>query len=368
MALMEYETTLRHVLIGVGAGVLGMHLPALQLDPVELAAVSDVDAERGQQRAQELGCAFYADHRAMLAETQPDVAVVLTPHSCHAAIAIDCLESGCHVLVEKPMAIHVAEADAMIDAATRTGRLLAISFQQRFRPEVQAARRLIQTGQLGAIQHVELAATWTRTATYYRMGAWRGTWAGEGGGVLMNQAPHDLDLICYLIGIPSRVVAWTRNLLHPIETEDTVQAMLEWSDGALGAVHISTAEAGQPQRLDVMGTNGSLQIRRDGLLFHQFETDLREFVPHSPEPFAAPEMHPVPLELETGAGDHLSVYRNLRQAILEGAPLRADGIAGRMALELANAMIYSSYTHREIKLPLDRQAYVALLEDLKTRR
>jgi predicted dehydrogenase len=368
MVLMEHESTLRHVLIGVGAGVLGMHLPALQLGTVELVAVSDVDVERGQQRAGELGCAFYADHRTMLAETRPDVAVVLTPHPFHAAIAIDCLESGCHVLVEKPMAIHVTEADAMIDAAARAGRLLAINFQQRFRPEVQAARRLIQTGQVGAIQHVELAATWTRTATYYRLGSWRGTWAGEGGGVLMNQAPHDLDLLCYLIGIPSRVVAWTRNLLHPIETEDTVQAMLEWSDGALGALHISTAEAGQPQRLDVMGTYGSLQIGRDGLLFHQFETDLREFVPHSPEPFAAPEKRPVPLELESGAGDHLSVYRNLHQAILRGAPLLADGIAGRMSLELANAMIFSSYTHREVELPLDRQAYVALLEDLKMHR
>jgi predicted dehydrogenase len=365
---MEHERTLRHVLIGVGAGVLGMHLRALQLDTVELAAVSDIDAERGRQRALELGRAFYPDHRTMLAETQPDVAVVLTPHSCHAAIAIDCLESGCHVLVEKPMAIHVAEADAMIDAAARAGRLLAINFQQRFRPEVQAAHKLIHTGQLGAIQHVELAATWTRTAAYYRMGSWRGTWVGEGGGVLMNQAPHDLDLLCYLIGIPSRVVAWTRNLLHPIETEDTVQAMLEWSDGALGAVHISTAEAGQPQRLDVMGTSGSLRLRRDGLLFHQFETDLREFVPHSPEPFAAPKTQPVPLELEAGAGDHLSVYRNLHEAILEGAPLLADGMAGRMSLELANAMIFSSYTHREVELPLDRQAYVALLENLKTHR
>jgi predicted dehydrogenase len=354
--------------IGVGAGVLDMHRPALRQETGQLVAASDVNVELGQQRARELACAFYTDHRAMLAETRPDVAVILTPHTFHAPIAIDCLQAGCHVLVEKPMAIQVAEADAMIEAAAQADRLLAVNFQQRCRPEVQAARRLIQQRHLGDIQHVDLAVTWTRTAAYYRLGDWRGTWVGEGGGVLMNQAPHDLDLLCYLMGVPARVVAWTRTLLHQIETEDTVQAMLEWPDGALGSLHISTAEAGQPERLDIVGTAGCLQLGRGELTFQRFDLDLREHVLQSPRPFSAPALYPVPVELEPGSGDHVSIYRNLHEAILRGAPLIADGVDGRMSLELANAMICSSYTGDEVELPLDRQRYAALLEDLKGQR
>ena len=341
-----------------------MHLPALQLETVELVAASDVNAGLGQQRAKELGCAFYVDHCEMLAETRPDVVVILTPHPFHAPIAIDCLQAGCHVLVEKPMAVHVAQADAMIEAATRTGRLLAVCFQQRFRSEIRTARELIRQGQLGAIQRVDVMTTWTRTAAYYRSGAWRATWTGEGGGVLLNQASHDLDLLCYLVAIPCRVVAWTRTLLHPIETEDTAHAMLEWPGGALGALHVSTAETGQRGRFEIVGTGGSLQIEPGKLTLRQFAPDLREFVVQSAEGFARPESRPIPIELEPGAGDHLSIYRNLHEAILHGIPLVADGVEGRMSLELANAMIYSNYTHSEVELPLDRQAYAALFQDL----
>lgn len=362
---MNHTRRLRHVIIGVGAGVLNMHRPALQQETVELVAVSDLNAELGQRRATELECSFYTDHRIMLAETRPDVAVILTPHPFHAPIAIDCLEAGCHVLVEKPMAVHVAEADAMIDAAAQADRLLAVNFQQRGRPEVQAARRLIQQGQLGVVQRVDMVETWTRTAAYFRQVPWRGTWSGEGGGVLMNQGVHNLDLLCYLMGPPSRVVAWTRTLLHPIETEDTVQAMLEWPGGALGSVHLTTAEAGQPQRLEVLGTKGCVSVQHGELTCQQFEADLREFLLQSPQPYSLPPSHVVPVELPPGAGDHLSVYHNLHRAILSGTPLVADGVAGRMSLELANAMIYSSYMHREVELPVDRRVYAALLEDLK---
>lgn len=362
---MNRSASLRHVVIGVGAGIFNTHRRAFALDTTELVAVSDIDAERGQQQAVDVGCTFFTDHHTMLAEIRPDVAVILTPHPFHASLAIDCLNVGCHVLVEKPMAVHVAEADAMVEAAAKNGRLLAVNFQQRHRPEVQAARRLIQSGQLGDVQHVEMKQMWTRTTAYYALAGWRGTWAGEGGGVLMNQAPHNLDLLCYLLGMPSRVVAWTRNLLHNIETEDTVEAMVEWPNGGLGTIHISTAEAGPPPRFEVLGTRGWLQISGKGLDFQQFEPDLREFVANSPNPFAAPEKHVVPVALENSVGDHVAVYRNLHAAILQSTPLMADGVQGRMSLELANAMIYSSYNACQVEFPLDRQEYRALITDLQ---
>lgn len=369
---MSSSSRLRYVIIGVGAGVLHMHLPALELPTVELVAVSDVNVELGQQRANELKCAFYANHRAMLADMQPDVAVIITPHTFHAPIAIDCFDAGCHVLVEKPIAVEVAEADAMIEAADKAGRLLAVNFQQRYRPEVRAAYKLIQGGQLGAIQHVDMTVVWTRTTRYFKHSAWRGTWKGEGGGVLLNQAPHNLDLICHLIGMPSRLVAWTRNLLHPIETEDTVQAMLEWpnslqSQGALGSLHISTAESGVPERLEIVGTNGRLQIQQGKLIFEQFEQDLRDYVVQTDNMYEGPACHPAAVEIEAGAGDHVAIYRNLQEAIWHGTPLIADGRDARMSLELANAMTYSSYSKQQIDLPLDREAYSGLLKRLRSR-
>lgn len=365
---MGTTSPLRHAVVGAGAGIFGAHLRGLQLETAELVAVSDIDAENGARRAAELGCAFFHDHNTMLAQTQPDIVVILTPHPFHASIAIDCLDHGCHVLVEKPMAVQVTEADAMIAAAARAQRLLAVNFQQRFRPEVRAAKRLIQRGELGEIQHVQMVETWTRTATYYRRAGWRGTWNGEGGGVLLNQAPHNLDLICHLAGMPSRVAAWMRTQMHQIETEDTAHAMLEWPNGAWGTLHVSTAEAGQPQRTEIVGTNGYMSITPNGLTFRRFESNLVDFVMNSPEPFASPGLSEVEVEMPTGVGDHLWIYRNLHAAILNGEDLIADGSEGRMSLELANAITYSSSVRSDVRLPLDRAKYATLLADYQAGR
>jgi predicted dehydrogenase len=356
---------MRHAVIGAAASVFNMHREALMLPEIHLVAIADINVAAGQQRAQELGCAFYADYRQLLAVEQPDVVTIMTPHPLHAPIAIDALRAGCHVLVEKPIAAQVAEADAMVEAANKAQHLLGVIFQQRFRPEVRAARRLIQEGRLGAIQHVEMAVSWTRTAIYYREGAWRGTWKGEGGGVLMNQAPHNLDLLCHLLGSPARVFAWTRNLLHPIETEDTVQAMLEWPGGALGSLHISTAETGIPEALKIVGTRGNLEIRRKQLIFNQLETELKEFIDTYPKPYAAPKAQQLAVELEEIEGNHATVYRHFYDALLQHRAFTSAGAEGCMSLELANSLIYSSYTHSEVALPLDRQKYAALLDRLQ---
>ncbi|CAN5885050.1 Gfo/Idh/MocA family oxidoreductase [soil metagenome] len=358
---------LRHAIVGVGASVLEMHRPAFDLPSIHLVGVSDLDAAKGRARAAELDCAFYSDHREMLAATQPDVAIVLTPHPFHAAVTIGCLEAGCHVLVEKPMAVDVAEADAMIAAAERTRRLLAVNLQHRCRPAVRAARKLIDKGALGALQHINMTVAWPRTAAYYRSAGWRATWRGEGGGVLMNQAPHNLDLLCYLLGRPVRVTAWTRNLLHRLEVEDTAQAMLEWGSGTLGSLHVSTAETGRPERLEMVGTRGYMQLKDGALSLELFETDFATFATNSADGFAKPASRAEVVSLEAGEGNHAAIYENLHAAILHGAPLVADGVQGRMSLELANAMTLSSHTRSEVELPLDVQRYGALLEDLKVR-
>ncbi len=171
-------------------------------------------------------------------------------------------------------------------------------------------RHLLETGALGRIQSVEMTVAWLRTAAYYRLASWRGTWAGEGGGILMNQASHDLDLLCYLLGRPAHVCGRVRTTLHAIETEDTAHAILEWEDGALGTLHVSTAEAGRPDRLLIAGTRGSLEIARGALRLQRLEMDLGEFIATNPEPFAAPAVSEAPVALPPGAGDHAAVYRH----------------------------------------------------------
>ena len=208
-----------------------MDYSALQHETVKVVGVTDVDQEVSRVRAEDLGCPSFRSQETRLRETWPDVAVILTPHPLHAPMAVDCLRAGSHVLVEKPLAVHVAEADAMIKAADDAGRTLAVNFQQHLRLEVVKAVELVRSGGLGRVQHLDHATTWPRTAAYYRLAAWRATWRGEGGGVLLNQAPHDLDLICHLLGSPERVGAWLRTKLRATETENTVQAMLEWPDG-----------------------------------------------------------------------------------------------------------------------------------------
>lgn len=360
------DTVLRYAIVGVGASILSAHKLGLQNPTVEIAGVSDVNKEIGAARATELGAPFFDDYRTMFDAVAPDVTVILTPHPFHAQIAIEALDSGCHVLVEKPMAVQVAEADAMIAAADRNERLLAVNFQQRHRPEVKTAHKLNESGKLGELVRVELVEPWMRPAAYYRSAVWRGTWRGEGGGVLLNQAPHGLDLVCHLAGLPSRVFAWTKTLRHAIETEDTVLAMLEYESGAVGTIYFSTAEAG-PRRMEIVGTRGRIRLAEDGTLeFTEFETDLASHIATHPGMYDAPAMAIVSLELEQGRGTHADVYEDLHRAVVTGSRLMADGRQGRMSLELANAMIYSGHTHETVELPLDRSAYAELLASLQS--
>ncbi len=357
---------LRHAVIGAGAGILKAHLPALLSQGVDLVAVTDVNVEPGRSRAVELGCDFYADHREMLADERPEVCVILAPQPFHARIAIDCLEAGAHVLVEKPMAVRLDDADAMVDAARQAGRLLAVNFQQRFRPEMRAAKRLIEDGELGDIQRVGMTHYWTRPAVYYEAARWRAAPAIQGGGLLMNQASHDLDLLCYLLGMPELVVAWTDTVLHDVEVEDTVQAMLRWSGGAFGSFYTSTAGAGEDPNVVIYGTAGRLRVFEGRLEFERFEVDLEEYAATERDPFGPPpDLEPVEVELEASLEGHLPVYQDLHEAILTGSPLMVDGVEGRKSLELANAMLYSNLVHEEVSLPLDRSRYAAMLEELR---
>lgn len=360
----DHDRTLRYAIIGGAAGIALTHIEALKHTPqARLVALSDISAERGATRAVENDCAFFTDHNAMLAETKPDVAIICTPHPFHAPLAIDSLRAGVHVLCEKPLAVEVAEGDAMIAAADQAKRILAVNFQQRFRPVIEETKRFISQGELGELVRVLMVTPWFRTAHYYQSAGWRGTWQGEGGGVLMNQAPHNLDLLCHLVGMPSKVWGWTRTRSHAIECEDTGQALLEFANGAPGYLYASTVDIGQEQ-FQIIGDKAALQISGNSLTVTRYDRSLSDFRANVPEMWAAPATATAERQFEAG-GDHTAVHVDLRSAILDGHAARADGRAALMSLELANAIILSSHNERAVSLPVDRVAYSTLLSELR---
>ena len=356
--------TLRYGVIGAGV-IAPLHLQAIAaLDDVEVAGISALDREAAAALAEEAGCASFADHRELLA-LEPDVVVVCTPHPSHPALTIEALEAGAHVLVEKPLAVEAREADAMIEAADRTERLLGVCFQQRFRPVIAAAHGLIGEGRLGELLRVSIVDPLYRPNAYYGTAGWRGTWAGEGGGVLMNQAPHTLDLLCHLAGPPATVWGVSRRRTQPMQAEDTATALLEYGNGALGTLAVSTTEPGV-QRIELVGDRGRIEILGEALAFERFEPPLSEHLRTATGMFDQPAIVGESVVLPPGRGDHFDLHADFAAAIRTGAPFRVPARDALWSLELANAIVLSSHTGHAVPLPVDRDAYASLLAGLRS--
>lgn len=355
---------LRFALVGAGANIAEQHLRAIAETPgAELVAVCDVDASKAARLVERTGAPFYADLAELLREVRPDVVSVLTPHPFHAPVAEAALAAGAHVLVEKPLAVTTSEADRMVTAAERAGKVLAVSFQQRFSPLTERLRAWVRSGELGDVVRVQVLEPWLRTAAYFRAASWRATWRGEGGGVLLNQAPHALDLLTHLLGLPARVTGLTRTTRHAIECEDTAHALLEWEDGAVGYFASCTTEPETGRRVELVCDRAKVTVSGDRLQRTDFEPGLREHALTDPEPFGRPRLVERPPETLAAGATHAAVYRDLVAAVREGRPPRCDGASGRMSLELANAIALSSWTGRPVDLPLDRGAYDAALAE-----
>jgi predicted dehydrogenase len=354
---------LRVVVLGAGANVWLFHRPALEAIGADVVAVHDLDRAAARRVADELGCAVAVDLADALRH-DADLAVVMTSHVHHAELALACLRAGRHVLVEKPMAITAGETDAMVAEAARAGRLLAVGVQQRTRREAQVAKDLLHSGALGALQRFDVLATWPRRSSYFRTAPWRATWAGEGGGILINQGQHELDLLCWLAGPPASVVARTSSAMHGREVEDTAVALLEWPGGATGTVRLSTAEHDERQRVEATLTGGRLRLTPGHLEVRRDDVDFRDYAAADGDPYKGPAAGPV--EVVTGVGGtHIDLYRNLARAVAGEEALVSPGHEAAAAVELANAIVMSAQLRREVRLPLDRERYARLLRDLR---
>ncbi len=356
----------------VGLGNMGSshcgYFPGI--DDAAISAVCDIDPAKTEKWSKQLGVPGYTSSDEMLNARLADAVLIATPHYGHPPIGIKALETGHHVLVEKPIAVGVKGARELIEAAKKyPNQKFGIMFNQRSNPMYGKLRELIAEGELGEITRVTwLITDWFRTWSYYASGGWRATWAGEGGGVLINQCPHNLDLIQWITGLmPSRITAVGYiGKTHPIEVEDEMSAILEYPNGAIGHFVTSTGEAPGTNRLEIAGTQGKIIAERGKLLFTRTRKNVKEVNQKSPDSFASVETWniEIPYQRAPNMGEHERITRNFINAILKGAPMLAPGEEGVRGLEIGNAMLMSAMQKRGVDLPINGDEYDQLLLDL----
>ena len=363
----------RFGVIGLG-NMGGGHLTYLpKVEDVQVTAVCDIDPAKADAQAKALGVQAFTSAEELLKAKVCDVVLIATPHYDHPPIGIRALETGHHVLCEKPIAVGTKAALQLIDASKKFPKQkFGIMFNQRTNPLYQKMRSLIQDGDLGEISRVTWIVTdWFRTWSYYASGGWRATWAGEGGGVLINQCPHNLDLIQWITGLmPSRITAvGFIGKTHPIEVEDEMSAILEYPNGAIGHFVTTTGEAPGTNRFEIVGEYGKLISEHGKLTFHRNRKSSREVNQKSPESFATIENWTIdiPIPRAPATGEHERMTRNFIKAILTDSPMLGPGEEGVRGLEIGNAMLMSAMRRTGIDLPIDGTAYEALLKELEAK-
>lgn len=352
-------------------GVIGKtHIDAIsQLSSCRLMGVSARRQEPLRQQASELGVKAYPTLDDALSDSDVDAIVIATPHPSHRDITLQAVEAGKHVLVEKPMSVTPSESDDMVDAARRSGVTLGVLFNNRFRPEAVKMRELIDQGTVGEIYRATMTSAMFRTQDYYDRLDWRGTWQDEGGGALINQGIHAIDMFLWLAGMPQSVYGIVRTLKHTIEVEDYATAILEYENGVLGTLHCDTVQAPNQQRIEIYGENGALIMDDWKVTLHRLKTPVQEFLENDKTiKFIAPESEAETFEFEAVGGTHAPAIDDFARAILEGREPAITGEAGAMSQELIAAITLSGCRDKKVSLPVDRAEYDALMDELKQAR
>jgi predicted dehydrogenase len=296
-----------------------------------------------------------------------DAAIIATPHLDHLPSGAAAFDAGLHVMVEKPIAAHKADAERLLAVRRRHPRqVFAAMFQLRTEPRYVEIKKLLASGALGDVVRFSWIVTdWFRTEAYYASGGWRATWKGEGGGVLINQCLHQLDMLQWLLGMPARVRAFVQlGRYHQIEVEDNVTAYLEFPNAATGVFIASTGEAPGTNRLEISGTMGKVLLENDRLTFSRNKVSMIDQCRNATLGFQKPEVVVSEIPFVNEPAQHATLLRNFIEAILDGSPLIAPGEDGLASIELANVLLYSGLTNQTVELPLDAAAYERKLQDL----
>ena len=309
----------------------------------------------------------FTDGEALITSGAVDAVIIATPHFQHTTLGIAAMNAGVHAMVEKPISAHKADAERLIAAHKKNPKVIfAGMFQLRAEPRYLKIQKLIQTGEIGQVVRMSWIMTdWFRTEAYYASGGWRATWKGEGGGVLLNQCLHNLDVMQWLLGMPSRVRGFCQlGRFHQIEVEDNVSAYLEYANGATGTFVSSTGEAPGTNRFEIAGTRGKLVLERDKLSFTRNDADMIEFSRTAKTGFGKPEVWNAEIPFENAANPHAILVQNFVNAVLDGEPLIAPGEEGIHSVELANVILFSPLLEQTVNMPMDSAVYEKKLNQL----
>ena len=315
----------------------------------------------------EKGVQVFGSGEEMIASGAIDALLIATPHYQHTSLGIAALEAGLHIMVEKPISAHKADAERLIAAAAARPELkFGGMFQLRVEPRYQKIRELVQGGELGDLVRVIWVMTdWFRSEAYFQSGGWRATWKGEGGGVLLNQCLHQLDAMQWITGMPSQVRSHVGiGKWHDIEVEDDVTCYMEFANGATGAFITSSGETPGSNRFEIAGTKGRLILENDALTLTRNEVPSDEWCKTSKIGFQKPETTVEEIPIPGADAAHATLMTNFVNAILDGEALIAPGGEGLGSVELANVMVYSGLLNESVDLPMDGAAWEAKLNEL----
>ncbi|MFS0614109.1 Gfo/Idh/MocA family protein [Lederbergia ruris] len=356
----------------IGLGNMGTsHAKRLfnrEIDGAILTAVCDVREERMVKAREEFGDRVkrFLSIDEFFTDADIDGVIIATPHYDHPTLAIRAFEKGWHVLCEKPAGVYTKNVRLMNEAAAKSGRVFSMMFNQRTNPLYQKMRELIQSGELGEIKRTNWIITdWYRAQSYYDSGGWRATWEGEGGGVMLNQSPHQLDLWQWITGMmPTRIRSFCGfGKYHDIEVEDDVTAYVEYENGATGLFVTSTGEAPGTNRFEVAGDRGKLVIENGNLTFWRLRQSEREFNQTFTGGFGEPECWKIDIPVRGKNNQHLGILENWVDAILNGAELLAPGEEGIKSLAISNGVYLSSWLDDWVELPIDEDLYYEKLQE-----
>ena len=356
----------RKIRLGViGIGNMGTehcrNLTAGKCPECELTAAADLRADRLEWAKANLpeGTCLFTSGSELIRSGACEAVLIAVPHFQHEPLCIEALQHQLHVLCEKPIAVEAEAAERMIRAAEENNRTLALMFNQRTNGLYRAIKRLLDSGRTGRIKRVSWIVTdWYRTQQYYDSGSWRATWAGEGGGVLLNQCPHQLDLLIWLCGMPLRVQAHCREgKWHHIEVEDDVTAYLEFENGATGVFVASTGDLPGTNRLEIDCERGKLVCEQGRIVFSRLKENEREICFQSDDPWYREIAAEEEIGPEEGNPQHIGVINAFAAHLLRGEALIASAGDGLRALQLSNAIHYSAWTGRMTEVPADPQLF-----------
>ncbi len=364
----------------VGLGNQGSHYLGLfnsgviqNGEPVAICDLLPAKIENQTQKEENKHLATFTDYKEMLDSGLCDAVLVVTPHYFHPEIAIACLERGIHVICDKPAGVYTKQVREMNEVAERSQAKFAMMFNQRTNCVYRKMREIIAEGGIGELQRVTWIITdWFRTQNYYDSGSWRATWEGEGGGVLINQCPHQIDLLQWVLGeMPASVRGFCQyGKWHDIEVEDEVTAYLEFANGATGVFITTTGEAPGTNRFEVSGTKGKLLCEDNQLVWWKNEEDSQVFSKAADTGFARPKCERIEVETDGQHPRHTGVINNFTNALLGIEEFFISGTEGINGVELMNAIELSGWNDGEkIMLPIDEERYLAELnEHRKTSR